>query len=247
MLQETQTKSLAVPVLAVLLVVAAFLIGNLWTKVNYLEKQETPKVLAGETEAGGEDGLKAGELSAIPPVSERDHIRGNPNAQILLVEYSDFECPYCKSFHSTMKQVLTEYKDQVAWVYRHFPLSSHANAQKEAEAAECAAQLGGDEAFWSYADTLFKRTEGGGTGFAQDQLVPLAQELGLDGSLFKDCLDSGRHSQYVKDSMAGGENAGIGGTPGTVLLTKDGRRESIPGALPFETVKQIVEANLTQD
>lgn len=89
----------------------------------------------------------------MPAVTNDDHIRGNKDARIKLVEYSDFECPFCQRFHPTMQQVMDKYGDQVAWVYRHFPLSFHPEAQKAAEASECVAANGGD--FWDYADTLF--------------------------------------------------------------------------------------------
>ena len=240
---EKESKPLVIPVLAGLLVIAAFLIGNFWTRVRYFEKDQPPQVLAEKIEPGGQESdLEGKEVKQISPVTEEDHLFGNSEAEIILVEYSDFECPYSKSFHLTMKQVLAEYGDKVAWVYRHFPLDFHANAQKEAEASECAAELGGNQAFWSYADALFERTAGNGTGFALDQLTPLAVELGLDGDAFGECLDSGRFSQKVGDYMAGGQAAGIGGTPGTIVLAKDGERATdiIPGALPFESVKEII-------
>lgn len=94
-------------------------------------------------------------LTSIPKVSEADHLRGSANATIVLVEYSDFECPFCQSFHPTMTQIMAEYGDRVAWVYRHYPLAFHPQAQKAAEASECVAKLSNDETFWQYADSLF--------------------------------------------------------------------------------------------
>ncbi len=95
-------------------------------------------------------------LANMPAVTADDNILGNENARIVLVEYSDFECPFCGRFHPTAKQVLDEFGDSVALVYRHFPLSFHPNAQQAAEASECVAKEGGNEAFWSYADSLFE-------------------------------------------------------------------------------------------
>ena len=94
-------------------------------------------------------------LANMPAVSGDDHLRGSAEARIKLVEYSDFECPYCQRFDVTMQQVMSEFGDEVAWVYRHFPLSFHPQAQPAAEASECVAKLGGDEAFWNYADLLY--------------------------------------------------------------------------------------------
>jgi protein-disulfide isomerase len=244
---ETNKQQVLVYGLAGLLVVAAFGLGSLWTRVRQLEQGQNQKVLAGQAAganqpiAGAPSPKPAGE---VPSVTDKDHLRGNKDAQIVLVEYSDFECPFCKQFQSTMQQVLAEYDDQVAWVYRHYPLNFHANAQKEAEASECANELGGNEAFWRYSDAIFERTTSNGTGFALDNLVPLAGELGLNQTAFQECLDSGKYSQQVKDEMAGGQKAGVTGTPGTILITKDGKTQLISGALPFDQIKQTIGANL---
>lgn len=178
-------------------------------------------------------------------VSQDDHVRGAKNPKVYLVEYSDFECPFCKSFHPSMQQVLQEYADQVAWVYRHFPLSFHANAPKEAEATECANELGGNDAFWKYTDKIFERTTSNGTGFALDQLVPLAKEIGLNEAKFKSCLDEGRYAQHVNQDISEGTSAGVNGTPTTFILTADGKTiTSIPGALPYPQVKQAIDQAL---
>src|SRR3989344_8885608 len=99
------------------------------------------------------------ETIEIVPVTEKDHILGNRNAELVIVEYSDTECPFCKVFHNTMKEVISAYGGEVAWVYRHFPIASlHSKASKEAEATECAAELGGNNMFWKYIDRLFEIT-----------------------------------------------------------------------------------------
>lgn len=97
----------------------------------------------------------------VAPVSPDEHIFGNPNASIFIIEYSDLECPFCKRFHETMKQAMEKYgkNGQVAWVYRHFPLDAiHSKARKEAEATECAAEQGGNEMFWKYTNKLMEIT-----------------------------------------------------------------------------------------
>lgn len=95
-------------------------------------------------------------LENVDPVSASDHIRGNPDAEIVIVEYSDFDCPFCARFHSTMNSVMDQYGEEVAWVYRHFPLESlHPNAPAVAVASECVAELGGNDAFWKFADSYF--------------------------------------------------------------------------------------------
>ena len=181
---------------------------------------------------------------AVPPVTSTDHVRGDKNAQLTWIEYSDFECPFCKRFHPSMLQMMEEYKGKVKWVYRHFPLSFHQNAQKEAEASDCAAELGGNDAFWKYSDAIFERTTTNGTGFALSALIPLAKELGLNEKKFKECLDSGKYAQHVADDMNGGAAAGVNGTPGSFLIGKDGQAQLVSGALPYEQIKALIDAEL---
>jgi len=104
----------------------------------------------------GVEKLSSDRASKLTAISEKDHVRGNRSAKIKLVEYSDFECPFCQRFHLTAKQVLDEYGNDVAWVYRHFPLDQlHPKARPTAEASECVYELGGDEAFWKFTDEVF--------------------------------------------------------------------------------------------
>ncbi len=175
--------------------------------------------------------------------AERDHIYGNPDAVVSLIEYSDFECPYCKRFHATARSLVEQYDGKVNWVYRHFPLNFHnPGAQKQAEASECAAELGGNDLFWKYTDTIYERTTSGGRGFPIDALVPLAEELGLDGGAFRTCLDSGKYTQRVLEDFAEGGRIGITGTPGNVLLhNESGDVQVRPGAVPLASLKADVE------
>lgn len=196
------------------------------------------------TAATGGTTAPAGDVKAI---SKDDHIRGAKDPQLYLVEYSDLECPFCKSFHPSMQQVLQNYGDKVAWVYRHFPLSFHANAPKEAEATECANELGGNDKFWEYTDKIFERTTANGTGFALDKLVPLAKEIGLNEGKFKACLDSGKYAKHVQDDTADGTQAGVNGTPNTMLVGTDGKTiTSIPGALPYDQIKTAIDQALSK-
>lgn len=188
---------------------------------------------------GQPDEPVAGPVKAVDP--KVDHIRGDKNAKVFVIEYSDFECPFCIRHHPTLKKLVEDYKGKVAWVYRHYPLSFHQNAQKEAEASECAAELGGNDAFWKYADKIFERTKGNGTGFALDQLVPLAKEIGLNEGKFKTCLDSGKYAQKVQDEMNTGSTAGINGTPGNVIWTKDGKTKILSGAVPLDSLKAAID------
>ena len=225
--------------LVILLIVLAFFTGYLFFKVQSLQQ-------GGVAQGNPQEEAPAPELNLdkIPKVTKDDHIRGSMDADLVLVEYSDYECPFCKSFHPTMKQVIQEYGNKVAWVYRHYPLSFHQNAQKEAEASECVTELGGNDAFWKYTDLIFERTESNGTGFEIKDLKLLVEELGFDGNKFQQCLDSGKYTNKVTDEFNTGAKGGIQGTPGTVIITKDGKRELIGGALPFDQVKTQIDGLL---
>ncbi len=144
-----------------------------------------------------------------------------------------------------MTQISADYGSKVAIVYRHFPLSFHANAQKEAEASECANELGGNDAFWKYHDAILTRTTSNGTGFALDQLVPLAKEIGLNDAKFQSCLDSGQFAKHVQDEETAGGAAGVTGTPGSFVVnlkTKD--TKFISGAQPYASFKAAIDAAL---
>lgn len=182
--------------------------------------------------------------SAVKPVSKDDHIWGNKDAEVTIVEYSDTECPFCKRFHPTVLRVIDEYKGKVNWAYRHFPLSQlHQNAQKEAEATECAYELGGNDAFWKYLNTILERTSSN-DGFPLENLTPLAKELKLDEKKFKECLDSGKQKAKVQKDLDEGQAAGIQGTPGGFVLAKNGKSAVIEGAVPYEQLKGYVDQML---
>jgi protein-disulfide isomerase len=182
----------------------------------------------------------------MPPIDPAtDHIRGDINkAKVALVEYSDYECPFCKRFHASVVSALKDYGTDVAWVYRHFPLSFHANAQKQAEASECVAELGGNDAFWKFSDLLYERTTSNGTGFALDKLGPLAKEVGVNQAKFQTCLDSGKYAAKVNSDMAGGSGAGVEGTPGTIVISKEGETTYISGAQDESVIKSSIDSLL---
>src|SRR3989344_6312937 len=155
-----------VPILLVASIGLAFAVGMLWQKVKNLEGGGTTRIAG--TQAGAAGGAQGGQPAAggvqpsfgnadqVDKLRDDDHVRGDRNARMLLIEYSDFECPYCKSFHPTAQQIVDEYKGRVAWVYRHFPLDSiHPKARTAAIASECVTELGGKDAFWAFADELF--------------------------------------------------------------------------------------------
>jgi protein-disulfide isomerase len=160
----------------------------------------------------------------VPPLKEGDHIRGNPDAPIVLIEYSDYECPFCKRFHSTLQAMMETYGKQgkVAWAYRHFPLTSiHPKALQAAKAAECAAQVAGNDGFWRFTDAYFKNTPA--NNHVELSLLPeWAQEAGIERAAFEACLTSNadRFLDRIEQQTQGALAAGARGTPFTVIVTK---------------------------
>ena len=165
----------------------------------------------------------------VPAVTDADHIRGNADAKVVLIEYSDFECPFCSRHHPNMLKLMEEFPDDVAWVYRHFPLSFHPEAFPAAVASECASEQG---KFWEYADALFENQD----DLDEDYYPTLAAELGLNTTTFQSCVDSGKYDDLIEASTSAGGAAGVNGTPATFV-----NGELISGAVPYETLKGIVE------
>ncbi len=180
----------------------------------------------------------------LVPVSAKDHLLGSRSAEIIIVEYSDIECPFCKIFHNTMNQIMKDYDGQVAWVYRHLPIPQlHSKAIKEAEATECVAELGGNLAFWQYLDKLFETT-GSNDSLDLAQLPILAKAVGVNEQAFNTCLSSGKYTEAVKASAAEGFASGARGTPFSIIM-KDGKQVgSINGAEPLANIKAKLDAIL---
>lgn len=157
---------------------------------------------------------------------------GPADAPVEIIEFSDFQCPYCARAEPTVKQVIEEYGDQVRLVYRDFPLSIHSNAQKAAEAGECAYDQG---MFWEMHDKMFENQGSLGTA----SLKGYAEELGMDTAEFNDCLDSGKHEDEVKEDFADGVDAGVTGTPAFFI-----NGIKLSGAQPFSSFKQVIDQEL---
>ena len=181
-----------------------------------------------------------GNIAPVDPAS--DYIKGQKNAEFSLVEYSDYECPFCKRFHKTANEFIKKY-DQVNWVYRHFPLDFHnPGAQKQSEAAECAGELGGNDMFWAYSDKIYERTRSNGKGFPISNLVPLAEELGLNATEFEACFNSEKYKQKVLDQYANGGQSGVTGTPGNFLLhNASGTAIAVHGAQPLASLERAFD------
>ena len=204
---------------------------------RYVERQRAE---AGQRERREADA----RIAKLRPVTkDRDHIRGDPAAPVTLVEYSDFECPFCKRFHPTVKRLVDESNGQLKWVYRHLPLDElhPVKARKEAVASECAAELGGNDAFWKFADRFFELTPSNNRTDIDTVLPRIASEIGLDKARFASCLASGRHDRRIAEDVQDAAATGGRGTPWSLIVSKSGKTYPLSGAQPYAAVKQLVE------
>lgn len=184
------------------------------------------------------------QVENIPKVTSKDHIRGALNPKVYIIEYSDLECPYCKDFQLTLKNVIESYSDKVAWVYRHYPIDSlHSKARSEAQAAECAFQVGGNDAFWKYIDSVYEVTPSN-NGLDSSQLPKIAGQIGLDVTKFNKCVSGGETVSVVDNDYQGGVKAGIRGTPQGYILNDKGEAWTLPGAYSFDKLKIIIDQAL---
>ena len=177
--------------------------------------------------------------AATVPTDDDDPSLGSASAAVTVIEFSDFQCPFCKRWHTdSWAQLKAEYVDtgKVRFVYRDFPLSFHLQAQKAAEAAECADEQG---KFWPYHDVLFEKGQGDGTGLQAADLKQYAADLGLNAATFNSCLDSGKYAAEVNKDQSDGSAGGVGGTP-TFFVNG----EAIVGAVPYGTIKAAIDSAL---
>lgn len=166
---------------------------------------------------------------------EANHIRGT--GDVTIVEFSDADCPFCLRFHPTMQQVVQEYNGKIRWAYQHFPLTSlHPNAEQDALASECAAEQG---KFFDFVDMLYI------TETADAPYSELNSKLGINDSQFNDCLDTKKYQSKVDDQVNWAQQLGAQGTPFSVIVDSNGKvLDTIPGALPYNSVKQQLDALL---
>ena len=225
-----KNKNLFIPVA---IVIAGLLIAGAVIFTNSFSGTEGSKT-ASLKDAIEEEKLEDQGAKPTPfDINDQDNVRGNPDAPITILEFSDFQCPFCVGFHNTMLQVMDEYPDKVKWVYKHFPLDSiHPNARKAAEASECA---GDQNKFWEYSDQLFVQQ----AKISLDFLKQIAQEIGLNTEEFNQCLDSSKYTSLVEEDFQQGLSVGVRGTPGSFI-----NGQSLGGAVPYEQLKTTIDSLL---
>ncbi len=193
------------------------------------------------------------EPTKVSTTIDNDPVMGDKSkAKVAIVEYSDFECPYCKDFYNgAYSQIKKEYVDtgKAIFVYRDFPLNIHNPlATKQAYAAECIQELGGDKKFFEFHDLIFKNTKTGGNGLDVAQLYEYSKSLGVDEIQFKSCYESEKYKDDIAKDIEDGKKASINGTPGFVIgkLNSEGAVDGVllMGPQPFDSFKSIIDSQL---
>ncbi len=186
----------------------------------------------------------SGTTDDVRAVTAKDHIKGNPNAPVMVVEYSDYECPFCKRFHDTMNQVMDEQGEsgEVAWVFRHFPLDQlHSKARPVAIASECANEQGGNDSFWKFTDRYMELTLSNDRTPIETVIPKIVNELGLNESDFQTCFDSGKFNDHVQEDLENAIQTGGRGTPWSVVIAPNGKTFPLNGAQPLAAVNQLID------
>ena len=198
---------------------------------DFLNNQNNEKVL--------EDSPK------IQPISEKDHIIGNPDADIVVIEYSDFECPYCKEFHTTMQRLIDEFGEssRIAWVYRHLPLDEvHLNAKRVALTSECVGKLAGENNFWKFTNKIFDNAP---QSLLKNNTDIIVQQFGLSPDVVDECIQDPEIIKKVEDDTQDGDYFKQidreFGTPYNIIITKTGQTTNVSGAIPYQILKDFIE------
>lgn len=237
------------PILVGFLIVGSFFLGSLTTKVKMLEKGNVAGVAQGANNAQPSAAAQPPQVTKGVASVDDDPILGDKNAPVTIIEFSDYECPFCKRhFESTHSELIKNYIDtgKAKLVFRDLPLSFHdPMASKEAIASSCARDQGGDKKYFEFHDEIFKRTTSNGNGLDDAKIQKIASDLKLNISTFTTCLSDTAKADEVKKDVADGSAAGASGTP-TFLIgksTSDGKIEGdlVVGAQPFAAFQAVID------
>jgi protein-disulfide isomerase len=170
-----------------------------------------------------------------------EHVLGSADAKVVMIEYSDIDCPFCRKFHPVMEQIVAEYDGDVAWIYRHFPLEGlHPDAFTKAKATECVAQALGNDAFWKYMNVLITNE------VAVSMLDDEAVKIGMTAGAFNTCMDGTASDEAIQADIQSGISIGTTGTPNTILINSKGEQEIIKGAADYASVKAKIDKLLAE-
>lgn len=222
--------------ISLIIVIAVFIVGFLLIKNGYGKSYTNTQ----KSQNQGADYLNNNE-DQVRPITADDHILGNPNAEVFIVEYSDTECPFCKMFHTTMHQTIEKYDGKVAWVYRHYPIEQlHKKAFTEALATECAWEQGGNSTFWQFTDEVYTRTNSNDS-LNGEELTNIATDLSLDLETFHSCILSQKYAEKIQNDILDGQQIGVRGTPTSVIVKNGKVVDKIPGAIDKASLEERLE------
>lgn len=241
----------------------AIIIGAILISISILISGGTIKIKGFADTAGSPSAIApaAGDTAAVPEPStgpattslDDDPVLGNPDAPVTIVEFSDYECPFCKRhYEQTYSQLKSDYIDKgtVKLVFRDLPLSFHdPMATTEAIAANCAREQGGDTAYYKLHDVMFEKTTSNGSGLTMDQLNQFASDLGLNQANFKSCVDSEKYKDEVSKDLADANAAGATGTPSFIIAKSTGNEVTgklVVGAQPYSAFQAEIDALLNK-
>jgi len=229
------------PILLVLLLIASFLLGALTTKISYMEKANQ-----GSSEQTGKTGIQGSPPNQVPSPGakikvENGHLPalGKKDAKVTVIEFADFQCPFCERFFKDTKtNLVKDYVDtgKVKFIFRQYAFLGQESTWA-AQASECANEQG---KFWEYHDYLYNHQGPENSGaFAKDKLIGFAQDMGLNTEQFSSCLNSDKYAKNVSDDLAAGQKAGVTGTPATFI-----NGQLVVGAQPYTAFKTIIDEEL---
>lgn len=204
----------------------ALLIGSALIAVAILTSPQ-PITVFGFTITPGNESLPEGVVSLER--AENKHLYGSPRAAITIVEFSDYECPFCSQLHPTLKRIVDESDGSINWEFRHLPLPNHRNAFVAALTSECVSDYLGNDAFWEFTNTVFAGNPG--TVAFYDET---AKKLGLTTETLNTCKNDDRIEERVALDALTADAFGGSGTPHSIIIFPDGSTTPIRGALPYE-------------
>lgn len=231
----------------IILIGIGFFVGSLWTE-NKLLRSGIIGAVPGTPQAAAQPQAPQQPTIGIASVDD-DPMMGDKNAPITMIEFSDYECPFCKRyFDDTLPQIKEKYIDtgKVKLVFRDLPLPFHdPMATKEAIAANCAREQGGDSKYFEYHDEIFNRTKSNGNGLSETDLVTIATDLNLSLNSFNTCLEDPKQEAEVKKDLADAGKAGASGTPSFIIgkSTSNGEIDGnlVVGAQPLSAFEAVFE------
>lgn len=160
--------------------------------------------------------------------ADRNKIYGKLDSRFVLIEFTDFECPFCRKFHNVAQQLVDESEGNIQWQFKHFPLAFHEPAaSKLGEAAECVAEMGGNRAFWAYTDLIYKTSPSNGAGIGLSKMLDMGQMLNINKQDLNECIASRRYKNIVIQDRKMGQEAGINSTPSMIIFDRQTRQTQL--------------------